>query len=186
MESLEVMIKFIRVMIGTAAALALTGQAAAQTASCLAPAEVRALTTFAMPSVLDGLIANCGPQVGPGSFLMTRGSGLVSAYATRKQAAWPTARKAFFRLAESGKPSDKDTAEAVAKLPDAALQPFVEGMIGTMIGSKLKPGQCVIADKLLRLLAPLPPENTTELIGTIIELAEADKKPAPGGFRVCK
>ena len=182
------MAKFLRRLTVAVASFALTGQAVAQTAapSCLSPGDVRALTTFAMPSVLNGLIANCGPQVGPRSFLMTQGNGLVAAYSARKQAAWPAARKAFFRLAESGKPSDKDTADAVAKLPDTALQPFVEGMIGTMIGSKLKPGQCVIADKLLRLLAPLPPENTTELISTIFELADADKKAGPGGLKLCK
>lgn len=182
------MTNFFRVLTVAAASFALAGQAVAQTAApqCLSPGDVRALTTFAMPSVLNGLIANCGPQVGPRSFLMTQGSSIVAAYSARKQAAWPAARKAFFRLADNGKPGDKDMAETVAKLPDSALQPFVEGMIGTMIGSKLKPGQCVIADKLLRLLAPLPPENTTELIATIFELADADKKPGPGGLKVCK
>ena len=59
-------------------------------------------------------------------------------------------------------------------------------MIGGMIGSKLKPGQCVIADKMMRLLAPLPPENTSELLGTILELAGGDKKSAPGGLAICK
>ena len=182
------MTNFFRALTVVAASFALTGQAVAQTAapSCLSPGDVRALTTFAMPSVLNGLIANCGPQVGPRSFLMTQGNSLVAAYSTRKQAAWPAARKAFFRLADNGKPGDKDMAETVAKLPDSALQPFVEGMIGTMIGSKLKPGQCVIADKLLRLLAPLPPENATELIATIFELADADKKTGSGGFKICK
>jgi hypothetical protein len=170
------------------ASFALTGHAVAHATapSCLSSVDVRALTTFAMPSVLNGLIANCGPQVGARSFLTTQGNSLVASYSARKQAAWPAARKAFFRLADGGKPTDKGMADTVAKLPDAALQPFVEGMIGTMIGSKLKPGQCVIADKLLRLLAPLPPENTTELISTIFELADADKKAGPGGLKICK
>ena len=177
----------LKALLAGAALLALPAQAAAQTAAtpCLSQGEVRALTTFAMPSALTGLIDHCGPQVGASAFMPTKGRALVAAYAARKDAAWPLARKAFFRIA-GGKGDDKDMMATMGRMPDAALQPFVEGMIGGMIGAKLKPGQCVIADKLLRLLAPLPPENTTELIGTILELADADNKKAPGGFQVCK
>lgn len=163
--------------------------AAAAGPGCLTSAEVRSLATFAMPSALTGLIDSCSPQIGANSFMATRGKALVATYSAGKDAAWPQARNAFFRLAGEGKAGDKDTAAAVAKLPDAALQPFVEGMIGAMIGSKLKPGQCVMADKLMRLLAPLPPENTAELLSTIIELADADKKDGqtgPGGLAICK
>ena len=171
-----------------AAAVAMPAQAAAAQAAeaqCLAPAEVRALATFAMPSVLTGLIDRCTPEVGASGFMTTQGRNLVASYAAYKESAWPTARKAFFRLAGSKSDSSEATA-MMAKMPDAALQPFVEGMIGGMIGSKLKPGQCAIADKMMRLLAPLPPENTSELLGTILELAEGDKKSGPGGLAICK
>ena len=168
-----------------AAAAAMPVQAAAAQGQCLSPPEVRALTTFAMPSVLGGLIDHCAPQVGASGFMTTQGQTLVASYAARKDAAWPTARKAFFRLAGTRKDTS-DTTDLMAKMPDAALQPFVEGMIGGMIGAKLKPGQCVIADKLMRLLAPLPPENTAELLGTIFELADRDDKTGPGGFGICK
>ena len=166
-----------------AAAVAVPVQAAE--AQCLAPAEVRALATFAMPSVLTGLIDHCTPEVGATGFMSTQGRNLVASYAANKDSAWPTARKAFFRFAGSKSDSSEAT-DMMAKMPDAALQPFVEGMIGGMIGSKLKPGQCVIADKMMRLLAPVPPENTSELLGTILELAGADKKSAPGGLAICK
>src|SRR5688500_5027369 len=99
MESFEVMTNFIRVTIGAVAAVALTAQAAAAqppAAPCLAPAEIRALTTFAMPSVLNGLIANCGPQIGARSYMVSQGPSLVTAYSARKDSAWPAARKAFF------------------------------------------------------------------------------------------
>lgn len=183
---IEGICRFMR-MAAAAAVFALPAQAVAQTAAtpCLSPAEVRALTTFAMPSVLGGLIDHCAPQIGAGGFMSTQGQGLITSYAARKDAAWPTARKAFFRLAGTRK-GTSDTTDLLAKMPDAALQPFVESMIGGMIGAKLKPGQCVIADKLMRLLAPLPPENTAELLGTILELAEDGKKAGPGGFSVCK
>ena len=177
--------RVVRVAALTAAAIAMPAQAAAAEAECLAPAEVRALATFAMPSVLTGLIDHCAPEVGASGFMSTQGRGLVASYAAHKDAAWPVARKAFFRLAGSKSDSSEAT-DMMAKMPDAALQPFVEGMIGGMIGSKLKPGQCAVADRMMRLLAPLPPENTSELLGTILELAEGDKKSGPGGLAICK
>ena len=177
--------RVVRVAALTAAAIAMPAQAAAAEAECLAPAEVRALATFAMPSVLTGLIDHCAPEVGASGFMSTQGRGLVASYAAHKDAAWPVARTAFFRLAGSKSDSSEAT-DMMAKMPDAALQPFVEGMIGGMIGSKLKPGQCAVADRMMRLLAPLPPENTSELLGTILELAEGDKKSGPGGLAICK
>ena len=177
----------LKALLATAALLALPAQAVAQTAAapCLSQTEVRALTAYALPSALTGLIDRCGPQLGAGGFMPTQGRALVARYAARKDAAWPLAKKAFFRLG-GGKANDKAMMETMAAMPDSALQPFVEGMIGGMIGAKLKPGQCAIADTLMRLLAPLPPENTAELIGTILELAEADDKKAPGGLNICK
>ena len=177
----------IRTFAAAVALVALPAQAGAQAAAkatpCLTEPEVRALAPFAMPSALDGLIKNCSTHVGDAGFMTRSGSALVAGYAANKNAAWPMARKAFFRL---GGDKDKDSAEMMAKLPDSALQPFVEGMIGGMVGAKLKPEQCRVADKMMRLLAPLPPENMVELLGTVVELATAGKKTAPGGFSVCK
>ena len=170
------------------AAAAVPAQAAvaqAAQAQCLSPVEVRALATFAMPSVLTGLINHCAPEIGTAGFMSTQGGSLVASYAAHKESAWPTARKAFFRIAGS-KSDTSEATDMMAMMPDAELQPFVEGMIGGMVGSKLKPGQCVIADKMMRLLAPLPPENTSELLGTILELADGDKKSGPGGLTICK
>ena len=66
---------------------------------------------------------------------MTRsGPSLIASYAANKGAPGPRAQ-AFFRIA-----GDKDTTNMMANLPDTALQPFVEGMIGGLIGAKLKPG----------------------------------------------
>jgi hypothetical protein len=175
--------------VAACALFALPGQAiAAQAAAtpCLTSGEVRALATFAMPSVLTGVIDNCSRQLGANAFMTSQGRGLVAAYAAGKDAAWPQARKAFFRLAQSGKGGEKDTMGAMASMPDSALQPFVEGMIGGLIGAKLKPAQCGTADRLMRLLAPLPPQNTAELLSTILELADADGKAKPGGLAICK
>ena len=165
-------------------ALALPAQAATQSAECLSEAEVKAMMTFAMPSALGGLIAHCTPHLAANGFMRTSGAQLVASYGVGKQAAWPRARSAFLKFAGDKDPANTDL---VAQMPDSALQPFVEGLIGGMIGAKLKPAQCTLADKMMRLLAPLPPENLVELVGTIVTLAGNEpKKGAPAGTTMCK
>ena len=173
-----------------AAALAAAGpcQAAAAQRStppapCLSLAELRAMTTYALPSALDGVIRHCSPYLAEGGFLRRSGPGLVASYAAGRADAWPGAKAAFLKLAGEKEPESLDM---VARMPDSTLQPFVEGMIGGLVGSKLKPGQCVLAETMIRLLAPLPPGNTAELLSTIAALA-ADKpnKGVPGPLAVC-
>ncbi|MFC4295162.1 hypothetical protein ACFO0A_08845 [Novosphingobium tardum] len=155
--------------------------AAATTSACLTPREIKSVVAFAMPSVLTGVIDHCSAAVPSDGFMRRNGPALIASYAQGKQAAWPVARQAFFKLAGD---KDKSTVDMVAGMPDAALQPFVEGMIGGMIGQKLKPGQCVMADNLMRLLSPLPASNTVELVGILAGMAGDEQKP--GSLPICK
>lgn len=142
------------------------------------------MMAFAMPSALNGLITHCSPHVPASGFMRQSGAPLVASYARGKQAAWPRAKTAFLKFAGEEDPA---SVELVSQMPDSALQPFIEVMIGGLIGSKLKPAQCTLADKMIRLLAPLPPENTVELIGTIVALTGSEsKKGASPGIAVCK
>jgi hypothetical protein len=178
-----------RTAIFAAIAVTLPFQAAGQpppspAAPCLSEAELRGMVAFAMPSAIEGVVTNCSPHLPADGFLRRNGAELVAGYAAGKAAAWPGAKTAFLKLAAE---KDRDSVEMVQKMPDAALQPFVEAMIGGLVGAKLKPGQCVLADKMLRLLAPLPPENTVELLSTIVALAGGEpKKGAAPALTVCK
>ena len=166
-----------------ALAFAMPAQAAqpAGAPACLSQADLRAMAAYALPSALEGVIERCSPTMAAGGYLRRQGPGLVSRYAAGKQAAWPAAKGALLQFAGD---KDAQAADAIDDLPDQAIQPFVDAMIAGMVGGQLKPEQCGLAERLMRLLAPLPPENTAELLGLLVQLGAKDKK-GPGNLTFC-
>jgi hypothetical protein len=63
----------------------------------------------------------------------------------------------------------------VSSLSDEALQPFAEGMVSAVVTKGIKPGQCKAIERATRLLSPLPPENTAELVTFILVMADKPK-----------
>ena len=81
--------------------------------------------------------------------------------------------------------------DMVASLSDEALQPFAEGIVAQLVVKRIKPGQCKSIERATRLLSPLPPENTAELLTFAIILAEkptvrgAVGAPKKSDFPIC-
>lgn len=161
------------------AALATLGTAevaAAQDPACLSEREVTSLVTYSLPVVMNATMKACSPQLSPQGWFATQGPGLVQRYAARKSAAWPAAKAALIKLGGN----DNRMKDVVASLSDEALQPFAEGIVSAMVTKGIKPGQCKAIERGVRLLAPLPPENTAELVTFILVLAD---KPKSGSSR---
>lgn len=169
------------------AALTLSETAAAQSADCLSEREVTNLVSYALPVVMDSAIKTCRPQLSAQGYFATQGSSLVQRYAARKSTAWPDAKAALLKI--GGK--DEKMKTMVASLSDEALQPFADGLVGQLISKGIKPDQCKSIERATRLLSPLPPENTAELLTFIIVLAEKPKLRGAVGasrksdFNVC-
>jgi len=163
-----------RIVLAIAALGAVFQSQVAAAQSCLTERELNGLVTFALPGLMDSTIRTCRPHLAPGGYFATQGPALLGRYAAGKDAAWPVARGALMKI---GTDKDAQTMDMVRKLPDNALQPFAEAMIAEMVAGKVKADQCVAIERGARLLAPLPPENTAELITFIVSLVD---KPKPG------
>lgn len=176
-----------RTVFALSAAMALTqGQmayAAANAEKCLSEAEVSGLVSFALPSVIEGTMKACKPHLATNGFFATRGSAFAGQYAARKDGNWPAAKNAFLKLGGSKDASLNKTLKA---LPDNALQPFVEGMVAEMVGGEIKPSQCTAIERGVRILSPLPAENTAELIAFVLVLADKPKNGKAASFPLCK
>ena len=133
--------------------------------------EVSSLLTYALPVVMDSTMKACRPQLSPQGYFATQGASLVQRYAARKGTAWPEAKGALLKLGGN----DARMKDMVANLSDEALQPFAEGMVAQLVTKQIKPGQCKPIERATRLLSPLPPENTAELLTFMIVLAEKPK-----------
>ena len=179
------------------ALLALTSSVAAQSADesnakCISEDEISSLVIYALPSLVSAARSSCGATLAPNGFLAIGSDAMVARYAGQKDATWPQARAALFKLASFKDKDEKDDTKQVdnakqesnplddiAGMPDEALRPFVDAYIQQAVAKEIKPKTCAGIERLAEAIAPLEPSETGKLIGTIAGLALADDKDRP-------
>jgi hypothetical protein len=150
---------------------------------CLTATEFTALSSYALPSIITGTTERCAAALPADAWLRRNGGQLAARYAAGKPAAWPAAKAAFFKFGSSS--ANPETANLLKSLPDSSLQPMVDALISGMIGQQLPADRCGAIDRLVRLLAPLPPENTAELIAVAAGLGAKTGRARLGKFSIC-
>lgn len=159
------------------AALAISAQPAlAAEPPCLTPGEFTALSTYALPSMITGTAQRCAASLPADAFLKRSGPALAQRYARIRPSAWANARPAVLKLAGS---TGGQTADLFKSMPDANLQQMADAFIEGLVTQRVPADRCGTIDRLVRLLSPLPPENTAELIGLTVGLSSR----AGGGGR---
>lgn len=158
------------------AGLGATGVHAAQAAKpCLTPAEATELIAFLAPEFIKGVGTACANTL-PATALLRQTSGpFLAKYQAEATAAWPIAKGAMAKVAETG-PIDIDDV-------GPTMSSMVSEMISEMITKEIKTKDCVVVDRILSLLAPLPPRNTAELFVTIAQLRGPEEQD--GEFSIC-
>jgi hypothetical protein len=144
---------------------------------CLTDAEAQALFTYAIPEALDGVSKSCDTALPATSFLKINSTQTIARFRAAAAGTWPTARKAFMKIAGDGKES-----ELMAGMPDSALQPFVSAAFSGVVANGVKPEKCAKIDRFVAALAPLPPANVAALITALIGLT-GDKEGHD--FKLC-
>jgi len=169
--------------------LALPGIGQAAEPPCLTRSEFSDLAGYALPSAIGGAAARCEASLPAGAFLTNGGEQLVRHYEARKNEIWPSAKAIFLKLSAK---SDKQAYDLLAKLPDETLQEMLGLMIEGLVTQEIAPEKCGAIDDAVRLLAPLPPKNTADLIGPAIILISHRDKIEPGvagrlgKFKICQ
>ncbi len=144
---------------------------------CLTTAEFAALAGYALPSTINGAAQRCAAALPADAFLRSEAAALAARYGQAKPAAWPGAKGAFLKLSSG---ANSDAARLLTLLPDDVLKPLVDAAVQAKVAEAMPPERCGVADRVLRLLAPLPPENTAELIALAVGLgAGSGGAPAP-------
>ncbi|WP_198045730.1 hypothetical protein [Novosphingobium aquimarinum] len=149
---------------------------------CISPREFSSLAAYALPSVITGTGKRCATQLGPDAYLRTNGAALASKYATRKAANWPGAKSAFLKMGAK----DATANQLFASLPDESLRQIVDPLLEGMVIQEIPIEKCTTIDSVVRLLAPLPPENTAELIALTAGLVGRGTDAKVGQFKLCE
>ena len=162
-----------------ALATATTAQAQAQT--CVQSADLADAVIYAMPIAYDALSTACQRQLKSDGFMARDKGRFIQSFRDRQDDAWPGA----FRMIKTFMADDKaarggsenDMGAMIASLPEDALRPFVDGLVGQMIGGEIKPDSCGKIERGIELLSPLPPENVAGLLTFLLELSDAKNPP---------
>lgn len=159
------------------------GVAGAAEPPCLTPAEFTSLASYALPSIISGTSQRCSTSLGPKAWLPRNGDELAAHYARNKSSAWPGAKAAFLKLSSN---TNDQSNKLFRDMPDASLKQILDAMMEGMVSQSIPLERCGTIDGVIRLLAPLPPENTAELIALTVGLASRTKEPKVGKLTICK
>lgn len=165
-----------------AAALATVPGLAQAAAPCLTPAEASSLAAYALPAAISGTTKRCAPSLSPGAFLRKGGAALASRYAAHKAQNWPLAKAAFFKIG-GGK---DQSSELLKQLPDPSLQQMLDAIIEGMVAQEIPTEKCGEIDRIVGLLAPLPVQNTADLIAVVLGLVGKSGQVRTDKFAICK
>lgn len=167
-----------------AAALALAPLAAqAAEPACLTSREFTALSSYALPSIIAGTSERCATVLPADAWLRHNGGELAARYAKGKPAAWPAAKAAFLKV--GGNSGSADTDNMLKSLPDATLQTMFDALVSGMVVQHLPAQRCGAVDRLVSLLAPLPSENTAELIALAAGIGATSGRARIGSISIC-
>jgi hypothetical protein len=165
------------------AALASATAAQAQQTACIPPADLTDAIIYAMPIAYDAAQTACANRFAADGFMTREGDAWVAAYRDGQDKAWPGALrvlKTFMDNDAAAKGKSDNLSAIITALPDDALRPFVDAMVGQMIAKEIKPDSCGTIERVVELLSPLPGENVGGLVAFMLELDDKGKQPICG------
>ena len=148
------------------AAPAMTAPAIQAAPSCIRSADIKPVVRFALPLVIEGMAAACGGMLAADDFLPRSGTGLAARYRGESPESWAAARGVIERAMGDKLP---------AGLSGDTERMLVTDILHGMISSKLKVRDCVMANRIVETLAPLPLDNMSELAVLLIEIGVRDR-----------
>lgn len=166
------------------AALVSATAAQAQQKACIPPADLTDAVIYAMPAAYDAAQTACGNRFAVDGFMARQGDAWVATFRDGQDKAWPGALrviKTFIADDAAAKGTGGDDMTAIiSALPEEALRPFVDAMVGQIIAKEIKPDSCGKIERAVELLSPLPGENLGGLVALMLELDDKGKQPICG------
>lgn len=166
----------IRKSAALAAALALSLTATAQAAprqACITSAEMHGMVAYFLPVVLDNVTSNCSAFAPASSYLRSGLPGLQVQLREGREANWPLAKSAFFKM------GGQKEARTMASLSDDALRPLVDDILGSKFTIRVNAGTCAEIDTIAEAMSPLNGPQTVHLVATILSVAARKDNKIP-------
>ncbi len=148
-----------------AAALLMTPAASPAAMPCVTQAEAADLVVVLLPTVLRAATGKCRSALPADAFLTNGGAAYLERLEGLREESWAGARRAMDKI------SDKPFPEgASAQTIVSAAEDLIRSRM------KIKSRSCADVDRVVSLLAPLPPENVGALLALAGSFATNDRK----------
>lgn len=159
------------------AALATAQTAQAQSQPCVNAQDLADAVVYAMPLAYDAASTACANRLTKDGFMATRGEDYIAQFRTSQDQTWPGAFRFLKTFMNKDGGSDDQMAAMLSTMPEDALRPFVDALVGQMIAEEIKGDSCTKIERGLELLSPLPTENMGGLVAFIAEMTDLKNPP---------
>lgn len=160
-------------LLGATAAAAQPPARAAR--ACLDGAQAEAVFLAVAPAAVRAAGIACAGSLPGNALLRQPNSALLDKLQAASNGAWPAAIAAARGLVGP---------EIAPLLESEVMRPMLGGLIAPLIVADLNPADCPKVDRILTLLAPLPPRNIAALGVTILQFAQDDARRQGKSFRL--
>jgi hypothetical protein len=158
--------------------------AQAQQQACVKSADLSDAVVYAMPIAFDATRTTCANRLSRSGFIATRGEAYIAQFRAGQERAWPGALrllKTYMAQPDNaGADGGMDVGAMLSGMPDEALRPFVDALVGQLIAEEIKGDSCGKIERGLELVSPLPVENVGGLVAFLAELTDLKNPPICG------
>ncbi len=163
------------------AALTSAQAAQAQQQGCAAPADVSDAAVYAMPIAFDAARTVCANRLSRSGFMATKAEAFVAPFRAGQNKAWSGAFR-LLKIVMAQKNAGEeaggmDIGAMLSTMPESAVRPFVDELVGQMIAEEIKPDACGKIERGLELISPMPTENVGGLIALLVEVSDVNTPP---------
>jgi len=139
--------------------------AQAQGRICLTSPEAESIALVVMPDILRQTGVLCAARL-PVASPLRSGGDLIARYDREAERAWPAAKAAILKLS---------VPQADLLLGSDFARPIVATLVAPLVVGRIAVADCGTVDRLVSLLAPLPPRNTAGVLVTLLQYLKSQK-----------
>lgn len=165
----------VRSFVIVACLMANANAAHAQARSCLPRGDAMSLVIYALPGLVTTMRQKCLSALPATSTLSQAGPLIAARYQPDSDAAWPEAKTAFIKIAQT---------PVAGLLSDSVRKALIRSTIEQSVSSQIKPADCPHVDQIINDLHPLPTRNLASVVISFVQISETRGK-RNGQLNVC-